>query len=359
MNVRRIAVGSLVLGLTLAPSLAGAQTRSDGWTVPRTADGQPNLGGVWDFRTMTPLQRPQDQENPVLTEEEVAELEQRAAERVARAAAPSEVRTEPLPAGEPVGGYNRFWLDRGGRVVDDRRTSLIIDPPTGRVPDLQPGALRQVGSLSEDLPAERPVRYWSGGIYPNGPEDRGVSERCIVGFNSGPPLLPGGYNQNIQLFQTRDHVGVLSEMVHEARIVPLDGRPHLPNTVRQWLGDGRGYWDGDTLVIETENLSDQVAGFNAGFTTALGTGATVRLTGAVHAGRCRHAALRVHRRRSRHVHPTDHRGPAAAAGNVAAVRVRLSRRQLRHAERAVGRTHGGEGRQPGLASTWVLRAHPS
>ena len=278
MNVRRIAVGSLVLGLTLAPSLAGAQTRSDGWTVPRTADGQPNLGGVWDFRTMTPLQRPQDQENAVLTEEEVAELEQRAAGRVARADAPSEVRTEPLPAGEPVGGYNRFWLDRGGRVVDDRRTSLIIDPPTGRVPDLQPGALRQVGSLSEDLPAERPVRYRSGGIYPNGPEDRGVSERCIVGFNSGPPLLPGGYNQNIQLFQTRDHVVVLSEMVHEARIVPLDGRPHLPNTVRQWLGDGRGYWDGDTLVIETENLSDQVAGFNAGFTTALGTGATVRLT---------------------------------------------------------------------------------
>ncbi|HIN12334.1 MAG TPA: hypothetical protein EYM63_12080 [Acidobacteria bacterium] len=105
-----------------------------------------------------------------------------------------------------------------------------------------------------------------------------MSERCIVGFNSGPPLLPGGYNQNIQLFQTRDHVVVLSEMVHEARIVPLDGRPHLPNTVRQWLGDGRGYWDGDTLVIETENLSDQVAGFNAGFTTALGTGATVHLT---------------------------------------------------------------------------------
>jgi len=278
MDTRRIAVGSLALGMMLTPALAGAQTRSDGWTVTRTADGRPDLGGVWDFRTMTPLQRPRDQGKATLTEEEVAELEHRAAERVAEANVPSEVRTEPLPAGESVGGYNRFWLNRGGRVVDDRRTSLIVNPPTGRVPELQPGARRQVGSLGEDLPSERPVRYRSGGIYPDGPEDRGVSERCIVGFNSGPPLLPGGYNQNIQLFQTPDHVVILSEMVHAARIVPLDRRPHLPNTVRQWLGDGRGYWDGDTLVIETQNLSDQVAGFNAGFTVALGTGATAHLT---------------------------------------------------------------------------------
>jgi len=281
MKVRHIAAVSLVLSIvsmTLGSTLGSAQTGSNGWTVPRTADGRPDLGGVWDFRTMTPLQRPRDQDNATLTEEEVAELEHAADERVARSDAPSEVRTELLPAGEPVGGYNRFWLDRGGRVVDDRRTSLIVDPPNGRVPELQSGARRQIGSLGEDLPSERPVLYRSGGIYPDGPEDRGVSERCIVGFNSGPPLLPGGYNQNIQLFQTPDHVVILSEMVHEARIVPMDRRPHLPNTVRQWLGDGRGYWDGDTLVVETQNLSDQVAGFNAGFTVALGSGATVHLT---------------------------------------------------------------------------------
>ena len=281
MKVRHIAAASLVLSvvsMTLGSTLASAQTGSNGWTVPRTADGRPDLGGVWDFRTMTPLQRPRDQDKATLTEEEVAELEHAADERVARSDAPSEVRTELLPAGEPVGGYNRFWLDRGGRVVDDRRTSLIVDPPNGRVPELQPGARRQIGSLGEDLPSERPVLYRSGGIYPDGPEDRGVSERCIVGFNSGPPLLPGGYNQNIQLFQTPDHVVILSEMVHEARIVPMDRRPHLPNTVLQWLGDGRGYWDGDTLVVETQNLSDQVAGFNAGFTVALGSGATVHLT---------------------------------------------------------------------------------
>ncbi len=277
MDVRRIAVGTLVLGLTLTPSLAGAQTPSHG-AVPRTADGQPDLQGVWDFRTMTPLQRPRNQENAVLTEEEVAELEQRAADRVIRADTPSEIRTEPLPAGQNVGGYNNFWFDRGARVVEDRRTSLIVDPPDGRIPDLTPGALNQVGSLGEDLPGERPVRYRTGGIGADGPEDRGLSERCLLGFNVGPPIMPAGYNQNIQLFQTRDHVVILNEMVHDTRIIPLDRRPHLPHTVSQWLGDGRGYWEGDTLVIETRNFSDLVASFNAGVARALGTGATLHLT---------------------------------------------------------------------------------
>ena len=278
MDIRHVALAVLVLGIAFDPTNTAAQSRTDGWTVPRTADDQPDLSGVWDFRTMTPLQRPEDQENAVLTEEEVTELERRAAERVVQADAPSEVRTEPLPAGEPVGGYNRFWIDRGGGVVEDRRTSLIVDPSSGRVPDLQPGALRQIGSLQEDLPGERPVRYRTGGIGADGPEDRGVAARCILGFNSGPPILPGAYNQNLQLFQTRDHVAILTEMVHETRIIPLDGRPHLAGTVRQWLGDGRGYWDGDTLVVETTNFNDLVPSFNAGFFVALGTGTTLHLT---------------------------------------------------------------------------------
>ena len=278
MSMRQMALAVFALSIAFNPSHAAAQSKTDGWPVPRTTEGRPDLSGVWDFRTMTPLQRPEDQDKAVLTEEEAADLKLRAATRVARADAPSEVRTETLPAGQPVGGYNRFWLDRGARVVNDRRTSLIIDPPTGRVPELQPNVLRQVGSLLEDLPGERPVRYRTGGIGADGPEDRGVAERCILGFNSGPPILPGAYNQNLQLFQTRDYVAILTEMVHEIRIIPLDARPHITGVVRQWLGDGRGYWDGDTLVIETRNFSDRVPSFNAGFFVALGTGTTLHLT---------------------------------------------------------------------------------
>jgi hypothetical protein len=276
MSNRRLVVSVLVVGLALASSSASGQTPSD-TEVPRTADGRPDLQGVWDFRTMTPLQRPRNQDKAQLTEEEAAELEQRAAERVAQADTPSEIRTEPLPAGQDVGAYNNYWFDRGARVVDDRRTSLIVSPTNGRLPELAPGAISQVGSLGEDLPGERPVRYRTGGISADGPEDRGLAERCLLGFNAGPPILPAGYNQNLQLFQTPGHVVILTEMVHDVRIVPLDGRPHLPGDVRQWLGDGRGYWDGDTLVVETRNFSELVASVNASVATALGTGATLNL----------------------------------------------------------------------------------
>ena len=340
MDIRHVALAVLVLGIAFDPTNTAAQSRTDGWTVPRTADDQPDLSGVWDFRTMTPLQRPEDQENAVLTEEEVTELERRAAERVVQADAPSEVRIEPLPAGEPVGGYNRFWIDRGGGVVEDRRTSLIVDPSSGRVPDLQPGALRQVGSLQEDLPGERPVRYRTGGIGADGPEDRGVAARCILGFNSGPPILPGAYNQNLQLFQTRDHVAILTEMVHETRIIPLDGRPHLAGTVRQWLGDGRGYWDGDTLVVETTNFNDLVPSFNAGFFVALGTGTTLHLT---------ERFTRVDEETLRYEFTVDDPETFTQSitgvlqmqkGEVPLSRVRLPRGQLRHGEPAVRRTNG-------------------
>ncbi|MYD72234.1 MAG: hypothetical protein F4W89_16045 [Acidobacteria bacterium] len=253
----------------------------------RTPDGQPDLQGVWDFRTMTPLQRPEDQEEEFLTEEEAAEAEAAANARRAALLEPSEVRTEPLPAGgtgaergQRVGGYNDFWLDYGTNIIGDRRTSLIIDPPDGRLPPLTPEGerLRQVGSLAEDLPIERPVRVRAAGTGPNDPEDRGLAERCLLGFNSGPPMMPSGYNNNMQLFQTPDHVVILNEMVHDSRIIPLDGRAHLPEDVRQWMGDSRGHWDGDTLVVVTKNLTEYTGSFDPSATLSIGTGLTVTLT---------------------------------------------------------------------------------
>ncbi len=246
---------------------------------PRTADGRPDLQGVWDFRTLTPLQRPEDQgDNVVLSAEEVAEIEARAAQAAIDADRPTEVRTEPLPAGAPVGGYNNFWFDRGAGVVDDNRTSLIVSPDTGRVPALQPGLDMVALSLGEDIPGSRPVRVRAAGIGADSWEDRGLAERCLLGFNSGPPVVPAGYNQNLQIFQTPDHVVILHEMVHDARIVPLDGRPHLPEQVRQWMGDSRGYWDGDTLVVHSKNYTDKTSSFSPSVTTAAGNGTTLNLT---------------------------------------------------------------------------------
>jgi hypothetical protein len=266
---------TVILVLALTVGSAAAQTA---YRPPRLPDGKPDLQGVWDFRTLTPLERPENVAGKArLTTEEAAELEAKAAARSAADDAPT-VRTSPLPAGGNVGAYNNFWVDRGAKVVDDQRTALIVDPPDGRLPALRPGVEKQVGSLSEDLPGRRPVRIRAAGIGTDSYEDRGLAERCLLGFNSGPPIVPGGYNQNIQIFQTPTHVAILNEMVHDARIVPLDGRAHLPGTIRQWMGDSRGHWEGDTLVIETTNFTDKTASFNPSVMTAVGTGVTLRLT---------------------------------------------------------------------------------
>ena len=199
MRIRRAAVPMLVV-LALGMSLsAGAQPKSE---APRLPNGTPDLQGVWDFRTLTPLQRPSEQaDQALLTAEEVAEVEANAVQRAIDADQPSEVRTEPLPVGGNGGGYNNYWFDRGAGVVDDGRTSLIVDPPDGRVPESHEGVARQSES---DAHGDRPVRFRVGGIASDGPEDRGLAERCLLGFNSGPPIVPGGYNQNIQIFQTAD-----------------------------------------------------------------------------------------------------------------------------------------------------------
>jgi hypothetical protein len=213
---------------------------------PRTPWGHPSLEGVWDFRTVTPLERPAEfAGKAVLTEQEAAEYERKAVEsRNADSRHDTTVRRTVNGSAETEDvalAYNDFWWDRGTKVIGSRRTSLIVDPPDGRMPQLTPAGKKRLDA--EDARRERPAE---------GPEDRSVGERCILGFNSGPPMSPGGYNMNVQLFQTPDHVVILNEMVHNARIVPLDGRPH--GTIPQWVGDSRGRWEGDTLVVETTNF---------------------------------------------------------------------------------------------------------
>ena len=212
----------------------------------RTAWGDPDLQGVWDYRTVTPMQRPEELEGrEFLTAEEAADLEQQAVE--------SQVDRPPR-TGDP-GTYNQFWMDFGTNIIGTRRTSLIVDPPDGRIPDLAPEAKRRQEALAaaregvgDDVP--RPGAWV---------EDVPVSVRCIVGFNSGPPMYPAAYNNNVQLFQIPGYVAIFNEMGPAVRMVPLDGRPRLPQHLRQWLGDSRGRWDGDTLVVETTNFLRETA----------------------------------------------------------------------------------------------------
>ena len=239
-------------GLLLAAT-AAAQTED--WTAPRTAWGTPDLQGVWDFRTITPMERPAAlAETDVLSDEEAARLE--AASEAARAARDSETPFD------TVGNYNQFWFDPGTTVIDTRRTSLVVDPPDGRIPAKTPEAAARYAAGTEAGRGLRRHTPTPGGFVEDlGPG--GVQVRCILGFNSGPPMTPGGYNQNMQVLQTPDHVVIFNEMIHNARIVPLDGGPHA--AIPQWVGDSRGRWEGDTLVVETTNFLRETA-FQSGLT---------------------------------------------------------------------------------------------
>ena len=232
------AAAGVVAVVSLGAGPAVAQT-----DVPRTGWGQPDLQGVWDFRSITPMQRPEDlAEQEFLTEEEAAELEQAAAERDLTSWNRAARRTE---AGGNVGAYNNFWMDRGLKTVGTRRTSLIVDPPNGRYPDVTTEG-QQRADARRDYARAHPA---------DGPEDFSSGVRCILGFNAGPPFTPSAYNNNMQLFQTPNHVVIMTEMVNTARVIPIDAGPHLPDNVLQWSGDSRGHWEGETLVIETRNFA--------------------------------------------------------------------------------------------------------
>jgi hypothetical protein len=238
----------VIAAALLAPLPAAGET----WTMPRTADGQPDLQGVWDFRTITPMERPAALGTKAFfTDEEAANFEKDENRRQNRDLIDPETGGLQYPRGGVV-PYNEFWYDRGDKVVGTRRTSLIVDPPNGRLPEMTPdGKKRAEQRAAEQLATQL------GHPHADSWEDRPLQERCLVGLNAGPPMHPGAYNNDFQLFQTPQYVVILNEMVHDARVIPLDGRPH--GHIRQWKGDSRGHWEGDTLVVDTINFKRETS----------------------------------------------------------------------------------------------------
>ncbi len=199
-----------------------------------------DLEGIWSNATVTPLERPADLAGKAtFTPEEAAAYEKQAVERSNVDHRTGNAETDVASA------YNQFWYDRGTKAVGTRHTSLIVDPSDGRVPPLTPEAQKGV----------QDTRAWAQEHATDGPEGRSLGERCILWNTAGPPMLPGPYNNNFQIFETRDQVVILNEMIHDARVIPLDGRPHLASNIRQLMGDSRGHWEGKTLVVDTTNFS--------------------------------------------------------------------------------------------------------
>ncbi len=224
---------AIALAFVLAGPLPG-QT-------PRTHDGRPDLQGIWTNATLTPLERPTEfAGKPVLTEQEAAVYEKRLLQEGDRD------RRDGGAAVDVNRAYNEAWFDRGTRLAA-RRTSLIVDPPDGRIPPLTPEAQKlaaERAAYRRQHPADRA-------------QDRSLAERCIIWGTSGPPMLPGPYNNFYQIIQTPEYVMILVEMIHDVRIIPLDGSPHPPANIRLWMGDSRGHWEGDTLVVDTTNFTDK------------------------------------------------------------------------------------------------------
>jgi len=225
---QRAMIVSLALPAALLAAAAQGQT-------PRTPWGDPDLQGLWSNATLTPLQRPAElAEKEFFTPEEARAYVQ---QRIEATDADRNIREG------GVGSYNDAWFDRGSDIVPTLRTSLVIEPANGRIPPFTPEAQRQY---------ERNLAYME--MHPaDTPEDRFLTERCIVFGGGASPMFPEPYNNNYYIVQTPDYVTIMAELNHEVRIIPLDGRPHFPDNVRQWVGDSRGRWEGDTLVVETTN----------------------------------------------------------------------------------------------------------
>src|SRR5580765_2486495 len=267
---------------TPAPAAAKAAPARAAAPGRRTADGHPDFQGVYDVATTTPIERPAEAKGrPTLTNEEAAAAEAYDRQHEAQDAAPiSGDRKAPAVGGERVatktwleqveqfagggtGGYNRFWLEQGRELVKvdgQTRSSILIDPPDGKMPPMKPEARQRNARLRaaavDPSASEGATASGPPGAF-DGPESRPLAERCLLGFNStaGPPSLPNYFYNNLkQIVQTKDRVLILNEMVHDARIVRIGGQ-HVPSTIRSWTGDSIGWWEGDTLVVDTTNFT--------------------------------------------------------------------------------------------------------
>ena len=242
MTSARLVIPLFVLAI---PLVASAQSLPVASAVAQTPFGDPDLQGIWDYRTMTPLERPRDLAGKnVFTPEEAAAYERAELEE-----------RDDYDARPTV--HAKFWLDYGTRLTTDRRTSLVVSPTDGRVPSRTAVAQARARARAEKRGRTHSI------------QDRSITERCVLGFNAGPPMNPGAYNNNVMLLQIPGMVVLHNEMVHEVRFIPLDGRDHLPQEVRQLRGDSRGHWDGQTLVVETTNYTDR--------TNYMGSGDKMRL----------------------------------------------------------------------------------
>ena len=232
---KQAALFAALLGILSSPVTVFAQSTAD---LPRLSNGKPDLQGTWDFRTITPFQRPEAlADKAVLSAEEAATFEAEERERRDR---------DNFTDTTTTGDYNQFWYDRGEEILGDRRTSLVIDPPNGRIPALTEAA-------TERNRVRRELAREAAGV-----EVRPLAERCIMGFNSGPPMIPSAYNNNVQLVQTDDYTLIHNEMVHNARFVRMNATGHL-DVPRKWEGDSIGRWDGDTLIVETSNFARETS----------------------------------------------------------------------------------------------------
>jgi hypothetical protein len=254
MDGRRLGVAAAVAGVSAIVALSVApiagQTKS---AMPRDPHGRPDLQGIWAYATVTPLERPDALAGKATfaTDDEVAEFERSTVQ------GRNQDRRDGAGTNADVSrAYNDFWWDRGTRVLG-RQTSLVVDPPDGRIPALTPEAQKRQAARAE---ARKLITTDA-----DNPEDRSLWERCIT---RALPMLPGAYNNNVKIVQTKDYVMLMQEMIHEVRVVPTDGRPH--SKIRQWHGSSRGHWEGDTLVIETINFTDK--------TNFRGAGQNLKLT---------------------------------------------------------------------------------